>query len=354
MKKLIIFVLLLSVLMTVCFKKPKIKIGIMTKLEAGSLVGTSEINAAKLFLEQNKITNIEIVPIDDSWDPEKTKIAYKELKKNNIHLLITSHVSSCLNVIADSLNKDHILTIVAGATTDRISQKDDYLIRNVLDVEDEQKYIAEYISAQSAKDVLIIKDTDNKGYTDPAGKYFLKYFKNANYRVIETSISTFNVDQLRQEISKAPFDLVYLLMGGYNTISGNIAQLAYSLNPATRFVYTPWMKTPGLLETAGNTINVSVIPSHYPPKKDAPSVNDYIQKYKAKYNYAPTFISLNVYSALEIMSDAINKGNTTSDEVKKYIINKSVFQTKFGEIRFDKNGDMKNKLYFIDDLRAEF
>ena len=44
-------------------RQSKLDVAIMTKLEAGSIVGSSEINASKLFLDDNNIKNLDIVPL---------------------------------------------------------------------------------------------------------------------------------------------------------------------------------------------------------------------------------------------------------------------------------------------------
>lgn len=93
--RITVFILLAFLLFPAgCSKKEKTTVAIMTKLEAGSIVGSSEINAAKLFLEDHKIDNIEIFPIDDSWNPEKAVAAYKEIKKGNRYY----HYKPCINM----------------------------------------------------------------------------------------------------------------------------------------------------------------------------------------------------------------------------------------------------------------
>ncbi len=344
----------IGILIFSCSRKGKVTIAIMTKLQAGSIVGSSEINASKLFLEQYKIKNIEITPVNDDWKPEKAVEAYREIRKRDIRIIITSHISTCALAIRDAVNRDHVLTFVTGATTDALTGQDDYIIRNVQDVSIEQKSIAEYINTMPVNTILIIKDNDNFSYTDPALKYFRKNNKKAIAGVVEISVSGMNIDTLYSRISGYGFDIVYLLIGGYQSSAGSIAQLAKKVNPDARIMFTPWMKTPTLLETLGSAVKDTIVPSHYPPRGVNRSVDTYIHTYKQRYGYAPTFISLNVYSALQILGEAIADGNTDPDEIKRYIINKKNFTTEFGTVEFDRFGDINAPLYFITDLRKEF
>lgn len=336
-----------------CGEKEKVTVAIMTKLESGSIVGSSEINAARLFIEDHQIKDIEIFPIDDAWEPEKAKAAYEEVKKRGIKLLITSHISTCAIAISDAINRDHILTFVTGATTDALSRKNDYMLRNVQDVEAEQESIAGYINAMPRRKVLIIRDLDNEGYTVPALKYFRKYVK-AHSRVIDISIRKLDLGELEARMRKENFDLVYIMIGGYKSTAGSIAQLAVKVRPDCPVMFTPWMKTPALLETTGGAIKNSIVPSHYPPRAQSPAINNYIERFKKKFGYSPTFISLNVYSALQVISDAVSAGNRTPDAIRSYILKKKQFTTDFGTITFDEHGDARMPLYFITDLAAEF
>ncbi len=336
-----------------CGKDDKVTVAVMTKLESGSIVGSSEINAARLFIESHGIKDIEIFPIDDAWEPGKAKAAYEEVKKRGIKLLITSHISTCAVAISDAINRDRILTFVAGATTDRLSRKDDYILRNVQDVEGEQESIAGYINAMPQKRLLIIRDMDNHGYTVPALEHFRKYIKRQP-RVIDISIKKLDLKDLEAKMKKEDFDVIYLLIGGYKSVSGSIAQLADRVRPNTVIMFTPWMKTPALLETTGGTIKSSIVPSHYPPRAKSPAINRYIERFKKKFGYSPTFISLNVYCALQIISEAISAGKRTPDEIRGYILKKKHFKTDFGTITFDEYGDVRMPLYFITDLTTEF
>ena len=146
---LILTIFGMSLLIISCNKGKKIKVAIMTKLEKASIVGTSEVNVAKVFVEDNNIEDIELLPFDDGWDEDKTIAAYNELKQQGIDFIITSHVSKCALAISERTNKDKKLTFVTGAATNELSGKDDLIIRVIQDVEQEQKSIAEYISNYS-------------------------------------------------------------------------------------------------------------------------------------------------------------------------------------------------------------
>jgi len=348
------FILIVVPLALLCGCRKKVPVAIMTKLESGSIVGSSEINASKLFLEDNNINDIEIVPLDDGWNPAKAVTAYKELNRRGIRLLITSHTSICAIALDKLINRDHVLTFVTGATTDTLTDKNDYIIRNIQDVESEQKSISEYINGLPGAGVIIIRDTDNNAYTVPALAYFKHHLKKQISGVIEISISRFNIDEISRLVRNRDTGIAYLLIGGYNIAAGNIAQAIYNINPGARIVFTPWMKTPTLLDTLGAAVNVSVMPSHYPRRMPGGAIDSYFKRFKKRFGYSPTYISLNVYTALEILHDAVSAGHTEPDDVRRYVMAKKKFKTRFCTVEFDQEGDMNAPLYFITDLSKEF
>lgn len=330
-------------------------IAIMTKLESGSIVGTSEFNAGKLFLEERGIKDVVLAPFNDDWQPQKVAEAYGEVKRRGIRILVTSHTSACALAIKDQVNADHVLTFVAGATTDALSGQDDYILRNIQDVQLEQKAIADYVSAMPVKRVVILQDECNSAYTTPAAKYFGQHLQGKEVRVVAMSTDSLDAGALQGQLGQEPFDLVYLIVGGYRSnAAGALAQIALQANPDAVVMLTPWVKSPILVEAAGSAIGRCILPSHYPPRGQNSNVDAYVDSYKKRFGYAPTFISLNVYRALEILYQAIQSGCREPDAIKQYVLTQKTFETRFGPITFDAFGDTTMPLYFVTDISREF
>lgn len=337
-----------------CSRGSRARIAIMTRLQSGSTVGSSEVNAARLFLEERNVRSIEIVPFNDDWEPGRALEAYSEMRSQGLDILITSHVSTCALALRDSINRDGVLAMVTGAATDALSGHDDWIFRTIQDVASEQKSIAGYINDLPGAGLLIIRDTDNHSYTTPALRYFTEHLRKPSVRIIDVSVKALDMAALEASIRARPFDTVYMLVGGYKVVAGTIAQMAARINPAATIVFTPWVMSPELLRTLGGVVRKSVVPSHYPPRGESPAVDEYIAAFKKRFGYAPTHISLNVYAALEILSSAIAAGYRKPGEIKTYLLKMKKFETRFGPVEFDAYGDVTKPLYFITDLENEF
>ena len=348
----LVITLCLSSLLS-CAPEP-VRIGIMTKLEAGSLVGSSEVNAARLAVQDAGLAKrVEIVPFDDGWVPERTASAWKELRDAGIDIIVTSHVSTCALLVSQMAAEDDVIVLVTGAATNALSGIDDRIVRTIGDVDAEQAAMAEWVRFQGYNSVLVIRDLDNWAYTFAALESFTEAIGQVDLRVTEVSVFSPDIQGLKDSMAAAPFDLLYLLIGGSQTIAGTFAQLGRSIQPDCAVLFTPWLKTPALLETAGPALSGAWIPAYYPARGTDPRVDVYVDRYKDLYGYLPNFISLNVYAAVELILQNIQARRYRPLDIKHALVG-SKWSTSFGELIFDDYGDVKRPLYMISDIAGEF
>lgn len=356
MKKILLLIFITTVILTTssCTGDKTVKVAVMTVLESGSIVGSSEIDALRLYIKEHNIKNVEVIPFNDGWDPEKIPGVYKEIRKQGIDIIFTSHTSTCaieLKKLTD-LEKDDVIVFVTGSTTDELSNIDDNNIRVIQDVEKEQMSIANYISSNNYKKLMIVRDLDNNKYTEPALKYFLENY-TGDYEYMDISIKNINTQEIEDKFKNTSFDALYTLIGGNQTASGTIGQLAYILNPDVTIYFTPWNNASTILETSGESINSSVMANHY-DVFDNQGVMQMISNFKDEYGYPPTYNSVHLYRSFDIFMQSLRAGNRKPTDIKNYIIQKGEFETPFGNIKFNEFGDTDMDLYFIHDIRGAF
>ena len=345
----------LALILGSCAQPKKVKVALMTKLESGSLIGSSEVDSARMFLNEKGIKDIEIIPFDDGWDPEKVKTAYQEARAQGISIFITSHTSTCaleLKKLTDQ-ELETVLVFVTGSTTNQLSNLDDNNIRVVQDVASEQKSIATEISRHNFSQLMIIRDLDNNKYTEPGLAFFKAAYKG-DVTLIDISIKNLDMEALRDKMQAVPYDSVYTLIGGNQTVSGSIAQLAWHINPNINVFFTPWNNASTVVETAGEAIDVCVMANHYPLKDNQPGVKAYFDQFDKVYGYIPTYNSLHVYRALSVLSEAVAAGNSDPKTIKAFAIKQADFDTDFGPLSFNASGDVEMPLYFIDQVKKAF
>lgn len=202
--------------------------------------------------------------------------------------------------------------------------------------------------------MVIIRDTDNFAYTEPALRHFTASLTKPVSGVIPVSIGALDMPRLQEQIPRGSGLLVYILVGGYNTAAGAIAQLAVRKNPDALILFTPWMKTPALLDTLGSAVRNCIMPSHYQERRSNPAVNTLIQQFRGKFGQYPTYISLNVYSAMGVLDQALREGHRSPEAIKRYIINQGTFTTDLATFHFNATGDTTGSIFFIRDIQGEF
>lgn len=352
---LLCIILLFGIALAGCQTKSPLRVAVMTKLEAGSLIGSSEVDAAHLFLNREQIESIEIVPYNDGWEPEKIASVYKEAREKGINVFITSHTSTCaleLKKLTD-LEQEEVLILVTGSTTALLSGLDDNNIRFIQDLISEQTSIGNEVNAQGYQHLVILRDLDNSKYTEPALENFLKVYKG-KYTLLDFSIKDLDIGAIQKQLEALNYDAVYTLIGGNQTVSGSLAQLAYQVNPDITVYFTPWNNGSTVIETAGEAIEVCVMANHYQISDETPGVADYFAEFKEKYSYSPTYNSLHVYRAMEVLSKAVATGHTKPVDIRKFILETATFETRFGTLKLSPTGDTEMPLYFIKNIKDVF
>jgi branched-chain amino acid transport system substrate-binding protein len=338
--------------------QPKIPVALLTKLNAGSIIGTSEIAAVKEFERTHPESLIQVVPIDDGWDPVRTKEAYSLVRKNDIKFLITSHTSTCAVEIVNDINQDKRLAIITGATTTKLSGKDDYILRIIPDANQEQRAIAHKIAELQTKRLLIIRDISNPGYTLPAQEAFLSELNRLYPQILVRSqdidANQLTLRDLDSIFSSEVYDILYLLIGGYKNIAGNIAQYYYNFQPKTTIVFTPWMNNKELVNTADPALAHAIIPSLFPSRTVDPKIEAYMSSIETNFRLSPTIISLKVYQALELLNLAFNAGARTPLKAKTWLLSQKTIETRLGSISFVAYGESSAEYDFITDIAGEF
>lgn len=353
----IVFILLVltMVILTNCSPTEPLKVAVMTKIDAGSLVGKSNLDIINHYVDKHDVTEIEFVFFDDGWDLEKIPEVYAEIRAQGIDIILTRHTSTGALELKKYTDKelDEVLVFITGSTTDQLTGFDDNNIRVIQDVAIEQTSIADQILGDEINNLLIIRDLDNHQYTEPALKYFTEHY-DSNYEVLDISISSVNVVEIEKIMRKYDYDGVYTLIGGNAKIIGALAQMAWQVNHDVKIYFTPWSRATDVLSTAGPAIDQCIMASHFPSRNDSIIISEFLEAFNDQFGYIPEYNILTLYMAVDLLHKAVEEGNRTAKDVKNWIINEKVIDTPLGEVTLDEYGDTDFGLYFIEDIMKEY
>lgn len=335
---------------------PPIPVAIVAKLTYGAVVGSSEMNTAELYLEEHPQSRIQVLRVyDECSRPEATVPLIEEAMGKGTRFFITTHPSKCAVASMHLFAGSRALVINAASTSPVLTGKDDFLLRIIPDAVQEQRAIARYVDRLPGHRLLVLQDTGNRPYTDPAFAAFAAELgAQDRWQIVHRSlmVSEFKPEDYRTLMAE-PFDALYILAGTFQTAIATIAQFFYYHHPEAPILLTPWARSPEILETAGDALDRIIMPSQYGSRHQDPALDAFLQRFRARFDYEPHAMIIGVRQALELLDQAFAKGYDTPEAVKRYLLAVPTHQTSLGTISFDRYGDVGGDFHFILDLRQE-
>ena len=334
---------------------PAIPVAIVAQTNLRGLLGSGEMHAAELYLEAHPDSRIQLVPVHEDCNPEETPGLLAEVLARGVHFLLTFHPSKCALASRELFAGDRALVINAASTTPALTGRDDFLLRIIPDAVQEQRALAAFVNGLPGRRLLVLQDTSNLPYADPAYANFAAALTDLGpWEIVHRKllVADFRPDDYR-ELMAADYDALYILAGTFQTAIGNIAQLFHYHHPEAPILLTPWARSPEILETAGAAIDRLILPSPYPSRRQDSAIDDYARRFRARFGYEPHVLTLSVQIGLELLDQAIAAGHDTPAAVKRYLLTRPSHQTSLGPISFDAFGDVRGRYHFIQDLRQE-
>jgi branched-chain amino acid transport system substrate-binding protein len=110
------------------------------------VIGSSEIHESDLFAEEHPNSRIQIMPVDDEWQPEQTAATIQTALAQGIRFFISTHPSHCAVQSMPLFADAQALLINTSSTTPVLSGRDDGIVRIIPDAIQEQRAIAAYFN----------------------------------------------------------------------------------------------------------------------------------------------------------------------------------------------------------------
>ena len=327
----------------------RVAVGVDRPVVYGAATDPSDLNTAQLFLEERKGSPIRLETMFNSTDPRQGPADIAALLERGVRFFITTQTSShavpSLGLFADG----RALAINVSATSTELSNRDDYFLRIIPDLAQEQRAIAARINQLEGRRLLVMRDSRNFRYTEPALKHFLQALQAE--RTWEITVRSFAADAFdpRREsaVVSQQFDVLYILGGDFLPTYGNLAQQFHNSNPSAPIMLTPWARSPALLQNAGEARRQILIASPYPDRRDDPAVNQYLNRHEQRFGYEPYAMGIGTRQAMELLDQAFRRGHRTPEAVKRYLLSEQPHHTSLGSVRFTPSGDAQARFQFL-------
>jgi branched-chain amino acid transport system substrate-binding protein len=357
MKKGVVWFLLVTLVIFVVaynnFKsKEEITIGFVAGLSGKySLLGQSVLNGFLLKFDEINYSiddkAIHILQMDDAQNEHKAKAAIQSFIAKDIDLIVGNTTSSMTRTSLDILkaHPNKTLFSITASSNEFSNIKDNFLRVQVAHSKARFHRLSNYLVQNDLQHVVVIYDSNNQSYSNnylldfqdsflqQGGIPFVKIFDiNQQYETILNELKQLHVDLIA--ISANSIDSAKLIQ--YLRLNGILTQLFIA----------GWAKSEEFILNVGKAGEQILVSTGYDENSKSQAYLDFVEKYKAKYQEAPTAFSAQAYEAADIIIQML-KDKHSLQQFQSWVLSKKVFQGLQGEIIFDEYGDVERENFLM-------
>jgi branched-chain amino acid transport system substrate-binding protein len=324
-----------------------IKIGEFGSLSGDNAsFGTSQNNGVQMAVEEINAAGgvlgkkIDLTVEDNmTKQGETTTIARKLISQDHVVAIIGEVASSKTLEAAPIAQAAKIPLIATAATNPRVTQTGDYVFR-VCFTDDFQavviaRFVLEKLKEKNIAFMTDVKQDYSVGLTNIAKDYLAK---NGGNIVKEQSYSSGDKDFRAQltDLKSANPDVI--IITGYYPEASLIAKQARQFGIKATLVGGDGWDGSSLIPVGGKAIEGAYFSNHFSTEDKSPLVQDFVKKYKQKYNAVPDAFAALGYDATKLLADAIKRaGSTDPDKIRAAIQDTEGFPGVSGKITIGKD-----------------
>lgn len=344
------FNLLLILCMMLCFvscneKSKTIYIGSIMDLssnnaEYGKNVQKGMNLALEEYMKAHPDCNVKILYQDNAGDAMKTLNAYQNMLLKHKPIVIVDGAQSSLSMsLIPKAEKDDVVLLSTGASSPELSGISPYFFRLWNCDTEEGSFMAEQIwNTIGVKSVNVLYL--NTDYGIGLMSTFKKKYEQLGGKTVSTIAFQENQTDFKDCIAKlklTPESGIYIV--GYATESSLITKYIRSIGVKNIIFSTVATEAEQFIKLAGNAGN-GVIYAYTQPVTSA-EYQCFKEIYKTKYKEDPQILTDVAFDAMNILLNAIEKGEVKNGMVlKDFLSNMPEYKGASGQIKFDKDGNV--------------
>ena len=275
----------------------------------GTQMAVDEINAAGGILGKK----VKLVTEDDqSKAGEPATVVRKMISRDGIVALLGEVASSRSLEAAPIAQQNKIPMISPASTNPKVTEVGDYIFRVCFIDPFQGTVLAKFMLEKGWTKAAILTDV-KQDYAVGLTQFFKEYYtKNGGTIVSEQSYSSGDKDFKAQLTSIKAAGPQAILASGYYNEAGLIASQAHELDLKVPILGGDGWDSPSLVEVGGAAMEGNFFSNHFSAEDTSPVIQDFIKKYKAKYNNEePDAMAALGYDSAMILFDAMKRANTT-------------------------------------------
>lgn len=288
--------------------------------------GISSTNGLKLAVEELNNSGgllgkkVKLITYDDQGKPSEAQTVVQRLIKNdNVVAVIGEVASSNSKAGAPICQQNKIPMITPASTNPEVTAIGDYIFRVCFIDPFQATVVSKFIlNTLKLKRVALLKDVKN-AYSTGLADFFEKEFKNMGGEIIEVqSFSAGDKDFKAQLTSIKAKNPEAIFIPAYYTDVNLISIQAREIGLTVPLIGSDGWESEKLTEgKAKDALEGCYFSTHVSTENPDPKIQEFITKYKAKYNSTPDAMAFLAYDAGLILFEAMKKAGTTEPEKVK-------------------------------------
>jgi len=322
--------------------------------EYGSMTGSeatfgisSHHGIEMAFEEQNKKGGIKgkkltLISLDNEGKSEQAAAVVTRLIKQDKVVAVLGEVASSRSLAAAPIAQEaHIPLITPSSTNPKVTEVGNYIFRVCFIDPFQGTVMAKFASENlKVKKVAILRDVKSD-YSVGLADYFSETFKKMGGEIVaDQSYQSGEIDfkgQLTAIRAKKP---EAIFIPGYYTEVGLIARQARQLGIKAPMLGGDGWDSSKLYEIGKDAINGSYFSSHYTTESTDPVVQDFIKRYKERYNEVPDALAALAYDAARVLISAMDRASDlSSNGIRDAIASTKDFAGVTGKITLNDHRD---------------
>ena len=320
----------------------------------GTALAVDEINARGGVLNGVKL---RLITEDDrSMAGEPANIVRKLISNDKVVAVLGEVASSKSLEAAPICETSRVPMISPASTNPRVTEIGDFIFRVCFLDEFQGKVIARYaLDTLKARKGALLLDV-KQDYSMGLGQFIKDAFTAGGGQIVaEKSYSSGDKDFKAQlaSLKTASPDVVFV--PGYYTEVGLIARQARQSGIKAPLMGGDGWDSPALIPTGGTAMEGNYFTDHFVASNPAPVVQDFVRRYKAKYNGVPDAMAALGYDSAMLLADAIKRAGTTdADKLRAAIADTRDFNGVTGKITIDPKRNASKSAVMIEIKDKQF
>ena len=278
---------------------------------------------------------VELIAEDDEKNPEKTMNALIKLAtKDKVPAIIGALTSDCTLAITKEAQQRNVLLLTPTSTNDAVTDAGDLIFRSCFKDSFQGSIVARFsIETLGAQKAAILYDMNND-YSVGLTKAFQETFESLGGQLVAIESYAGGDKDFNAQITKikAADPDVLFIPDYYSTISLVIKQVRNQGLDVTMLGADGWDELTG---QAGDEAIGSYYSNHYSPDADDPDVQEFVRKYRERFNVTPNALAVLGYDATYILLEAMERAGTTDPQKVKVALMETDRKFVTGHIKFD-------------------